>query len=72
MLFAFVLGAGRGGLALTLVSQYDVAIFKQIEELIGKQLQEFPCKEDTVRLINTGANWALATADRDVVLAIPS
>jgi len=59
MLFAFVLGAGRGGLALTLVSQYDVTIFKQIEELIGKQLQEFPCKEDTVRLINSGVDRAL-------------
>ncbi|MCO5550086.1 hypothetical protein L7F22_003565 [Adiantum nelumboides] len=40
--------AGRGGLSLTLVSQYDVDLVHEIELLIGKQLEEYKVDEDDV------------------------
>ncbi|MCO5557113.1 hypothetical protein L7F22_010669 [Adiantum nelumboides] len=40
--------AGRGGLSLTLVSQYDVDLVHEIESLIGKQLEEYKVGEDDV------------------------
>ncbi|GAB2226917.1 hypothetical protein Droror1_Dr00008715 [Drosera rotundifolia] len=40
--------AGRGGLALSFVTEKDVKLFKQIEGLLGKQLDEFECKENDV------------------------
>jgi superfamily II DNA/RNA helicase len=33
--------AGRGGLALTFVSQFDIAIFKEIETFVGRSLDEY-------------------------------
>jgi ATP-dependent RNA helicase DDX49/DBP8 len=40
--------AGRRGMALTMISQYDVAIFKQIEEAIGVELPEYKTEEAKV------------------------
>lgn len=40
--------AGRAGRALNLVSQYDLHNYRQVEDLIGKKLEEFPADEATV------------------------
>ncbi|GAB2218152.1 hypothetical protein Drorol1_Dr00001370 [Drosera rotundifolia] len=40
--------AGRGGLVLSFVTQNDIKLFIQIEALLGKQLDEFECKENGV------------------------
>ena len=40
--------AGRSGLAITLVSQYDIAVFKQIEESLGRQLPVHEVSESKV------------------------
>ncbi|GMH10681.1 hypothetical protein Nepgr_012522 [Nepenthes gracilis] len=40
--------AGRGGLALSFVTQNDVDLIHEIEAVIGKQLEEFTCKENEV------------------------
>lgn len=40
--------AGRGGWALSLVTQHDVALVHAIEELIGHQLQQFNMEESEV------------------------
>ncbi|KAF4347097.1 hypothetical protein F8388_017600 [Cannabis sativa] len=40
--------AGRGGLAISFVSQTDVDLVHEIEAVIGKQLEEFQCKEHEV------------------------
>ncbi|GAB2228839.1 hypothetical protein Droror1_Dr00022970 [Drosera rotundifolia] len=40
--------AGRGGLALSFVTEKDIKPLKQIEGLLGKQLDEFECKENDV------------------------
>ncbi|KAI0498981.1 hypothetical protein KFK09_019881 [Dendrobium nobile] len=42
--------AGRSGLAISLVNQYEVEWYIQIEQLIGKKLPEFPAEEAEVLL----------------------
>ncbi|KAK2654273.1 hypothetical protein Ddye_014129 [Dipteronia dyeriana] len=43
--------AGRSGGAISLVNQYELEWFLQIEKLIGKKLPEFPAEEDEVLLL---------------------
>lgn len=38
--------AGRGGMAVTFVSQYDVQIFQGIEEFINKKMEALPISEE--------------------------
>lgn len=40
--------AGRGGLAVSFVTENDVDLIHEIEAVIGKQLEEFECKEKDV------------------------
>jgi ATP-dependent RNA helicase DDX49/DBP8 len=40
--------AGRGGLALSFVTQNDVHLIHDIEADLGKQMEKFDCKEDEV------------------------
>lgn len=40
--------AGRSGVAVTFVTQYDVELFQRIEELIGKKMEAHPCHEAQV------------------------
>ncbi|CAH9140933.1 unnamed protein product [Cuscuta epithymum] len=42
--------AGRSGVAISLVNQYEVQWYKQIENLIGKQLPQYPAPEEEVLL----------------------
>ncbi|CAN8072983.1 unnamed protein product [Agarophyton chilense] len=43
--------AGRAGRALNLVSQYDLHNYREVEELIGKKLDEYVVEEGTVLLM---------------------
>ncbi|KAB2601885.1 DEAD-box ATP-dependent RNA helicase 36 [Pyrus ussuriensis x Pyrus communis] len=38
--------AGRGGLAISFITQKEVNLVKKIEEVVGKQMEEFECKEN--------------------------
>ena len=38
--------AGRSGLAITLVTQYDVELYQKIERLIEKRLEKYPVEEE--------------------------
>ncbi|BFI25254.1 hypothetical protein AXG93_2490s1280 [Marchantia polymorpha subsp. ruderalis] len=40
--------AGRGGCAISLVTQYDVELVQEIEKVVGKKLEEHETKEDEV------------------------
>ncbi len=40
--------AGRAGVAITLVTQYDVEIYHRVELFIGKKLPEYPTNEQEV------------------------
>ncbi|GJR87753.1 DEAD-box ATP-dependent RNA helicase 10-like protein [Tanacetum coccineum] len=43
--------AGRSGIAISLVNQYDLAWYTNIEKLLGKKLPEFPVQEEEVILL---------------------
>lgn len=43
--------AGRAGLAVTFVTQYDVEAYQKIEQHIGKKLEEYACVESDVMLL---------------------
>ncbi|KAA0158218.1 hypothetical protein FNF28_06337 [Cafeteria roenbergensis] len=43
--------AGRAGNSVTMVTQYDVEAYQRIERLLGKKLDEYPQREDEVRVI---------------------
>ncbi|CAK7355432.1 unnamed protein product [Dovyalis caffra] len=43
--------AGRSGVAISLVNQYELEWYLQIENLIGKKLPEFPAQEEEVLLL---------------------
>ena len=40
--------AGRGGLAYSMVTQYDVKLLKAVESFIGQQLEKLSLDEDVV------------------------
>lgn len=43
--------AGRSGVAISLVNQYELEWYIQIEKLIGKKLPEYPAEEEEVLLL---------------------
>ncbi|CAI0555509.1 unnamed protein product [Linum tenue] len=43
--------AGRSGVAISLVNQYELEWYIQIEKLIGRKLDEFPAENDEVLLL---------------------
>jgi len=50
--------AGRGGIAITIVSQYDVDIFKQIEKFLNMELKLYQIKQEKVLEIFKKCNQA--------------
>ena len=40
--------AGRSGLAINFVTQYDVEVFQRIEKLIGIKMEQHPHEESEV------------------------
>ncbi|KAI3452113.1 hypothetical protein Pfo_008778 [Paulownia fortunei] len=43
--------AGRSGVAIAIVNQYELEWYLQIEKLIGKKLSEYPAQEEEVLLL---------------------
>ncbi|GER30794.1 ATP-dependent RNA helicase [Striga asiatica] len=43
--------AGRSGVAISIVNQYELEWYLQIEKLIGKKLPEYPAQEEEVLLL---------------------
>ena len=58
--------AGRSGLAVTLVTQYDVELYQKIERLIGKRLEAYPAPEEAVLLMNERVNEAQRIAQQQM------
>lgn len=40
--------AGKSGIAVSLVTQYDIELYKRIEATLGKKLQEYPAEKEEV------------------------
>eukprot|EP00912_Choanoflagellata_sp_UC4_P001811 UC4_evm1s1162 len=61
--------AGRTGISITFVTQYDVELVQRIEKLIGKQLDLHPCDETEVllfleRVTEAGRSAKMALAEQ--------
>lgn len=56
--------AGRSGVAISLVNQYEVEWFLQIENLLGKKLPEFPCQKEEVLILMERVSEAKRMAGR--------
>ncbi|XVF77870.1 hypothetical protein PTKIN_Ptkin14bG0081900 [Pterospermum kingtungense] len=50
--------AGRSGVAISLVNQYELEWYLQIEKLIGKKLPEYPAQEEEVLLLSESVTEA--------------
>ncbi|KAL7170947.1 hypothetical protein ACSBR2_035745 [Camellia fascicularis] len=55
--------AGRSGVAISIVSQYELEWYIQIEKLIGKKLPMFPAQEEEVLLLLERVTEAKRIAD---------
>ncbi|KAF3436940.1 hypothetical protein FNV43_RR19693 [Rhamnella rubrinervis] len=58
--------AGRSGVAISLVNQYELEWYLQIEKLIGKKLPEYPAQEEEVLLLNERVTEAKKLANNEI------
>ncbi|THG14174.1 hypothetical protein TEA_020267 [Camellia sinensis var. sinensis] len=58
--------AGRSGVAISIVSQYELEWYIQIEKLIGKKLPMFPAQEEEVLLLLERVTEAKRIADMEM------
>jgi len=58
--------AGRAGVAVTFVTQYDVELYQRIEFLIGKQLPKYETEEQEVMILMERVNEAQRQAKLQV------
>lgn len=58
--------AGRSGVAISIVSQYELEWYIQIEKLIGKKLPMFPAQEEEVLLLLERVTEAKRIADMKI------
>lgn len=54
--------AGRAGISLTIVTQYDVELYQRIERLIGKKLPPYEINHDDVMILVERVNEAMRYA----------
>ncbi|CAH1404615.1 unnamed protein product [Nezara viridula] len=58
--------AGRAGVAVTFVTQYDVELYQRIEHLIGKKLPKFETKDEEVMVLEERVGEAKRTAVQQI------
>uniref|UniRef100_A0AC34QUR2 RNA helicase n=1 Tax=Panagrolaimus sp. JU765 TaxID=591449 RepID=A0AC34QUR2_9BILA len=58
--------AGRSGVAVTMVTQYDVELFQKIESLIGLRLDKYPTNNEEVLLLVENVDQAAKMARGEV------
>lgn len=58
--------AGRNGVAITFVTQYDVELYQKIERLIGQRLDKYPTNNEEVLLLVESVENALNLATKDL------
>jgi len=66
--------AGRAGISITIVSQYDVELIQRIEAVIGKKMDEWAVNKDEVGLLRARVEEAAriaATELRDLTQSKP-
>ena len=63
--------AGRSGIAITIVSQYDVEYFQKVEAAIGMKLDQYPAPEEQVNLIATHMHFQVPHMFELTALLLP-
>jgi len=58
--------AGRAGVAITFISQYDIELYQRIEHLLGKKLPEYPSEESEVLLLTERVMEAMKIAKTEL------
>nr|CCA26186.1 DEAD/DEAH box RNA helicase putative [Albugo laibachii Nc14] len=58
--------AGRAGIAVSFVTQYDVELYQRIEFLLGKKLDAYPCDEQTVLIMQERVGEAQRIATNEM------
>jgi ATP-dependent RNA helicase DDX47/RRP3 len=58
--------AGRAGKSITIVTQYDVELFKRIELMIGKELTQFEVRKDEIALLKERVGEAQRAAVKEL------
>ena len=58
--------AGKAGNAISMVTQYDVEIWKRIEAALGKQLEEYPTEKDEVMVFKARVDEAQRHAVKEM------
>ncbi|CAO4370580.1 unnamed protein product [Caenorhabditis nigoni] len=58
--------AGRSGLAITVVTQYDVEAYQKIEANLGKKLDEYKCAENEVKMLVETTQEAMERAKQEM------
>lgn len=58
--------AGKSGLAMSLVTQYDVEIWQRIEAVLGKKLEEYETEKDEVMVLGERVSEAQRVAVKEM------
>jgi len=58
--------AGRSGIAIAMLTQYDVEVYQRLEGLLGKKLPEYGTDEDTVLVLLERVSEAQRLATREL------
>jgi len=58
--------AGRNGVAITIVTQYDVELYQKVENLIGLRLDKYPVNNDEVLLLVESVDHAVKLSASEV------
>ncbi|CAD6196831.1 unnamed protein product [Caenorhabditis auriculariae] len=58
--------AGRAGLAITMVTQYDVETYQRVEGHLGKKMSEYDCNEQEVMLLAERTQEAIEAAKLEI------
>lgn len=53
--------AGKSGIAISIVTQYDVEIYQRIEAALGKELDQYPTEKEEVMAFQSRVDEALRT-----------
>lgn len=64
--------AGKSGIAVSLVTQYDIELYKRIEAALGKQLQEYPAEKEEVMAFQARVEEAQRHARIELKAALES
>lgn len=64
--------AGKSGVAISMISQYDIELYKRIEAALGKELESYPCEKEEVMAFQARVEEAQREARIEIKAMIDS